>query len=259
MILDKRWVGKEGVIRFNGDDRSARLCAKKLLNSLCIGTQEGRRHSMKSIDVGDLRLFVTPDKTRKDIRTGISCKKMQNLLEEKYRGPSFEWKRLECQVTSDVSVVAQFIAPTSSDPSWKWNRFMVEKRGIDKVEVEKLSPEAFGSMAQSSGSNHPLPGIAMGRAFGLPSWNLRGLLHHNRALRARKLLLPFQQTSGYASTVVQGPMATLRRFLQDFTIFPKISMHFSGCGQHSRLPIDAGLDEHSTDSGGLLFLLNTEH
>ena len=103
-----------------------------------------------------------------------------------------------------------------------------------------------------------MPGASARLPFSTLQWNLRGLLHHNRALRARKLSLLYKAAKDRAITVVQevhgsiaSVMAALHRFEATFHIF------FSGClsGQETNCADDFAPDG---GSGGLLFLVHKQ-
>ena len=117
------------------------------------------RHTVVAADKKELPCYINQDKSRKDIRTEIACKKLRLLLKTKYskpsagggpREPPFEWKRLDGQVTSDWNRLARFLSVDSDTYSWKWNRPLAASLEIDTAEAEKLFERP--TLVQESGA-----------------------------------------------------------------------------------------------------------
>jgi len=65
---------------------------------------------------------------------------------------------------------------------------------------QKLKNCSRQTLAQEdllNGVSLPVPGASVRRQFSSLTWNMRGLLHHNRALRARKIGLLFSVATDF--------------------------------------------------------------
>jgi len=76
------------------------------------------------------------------------------------------------------------------------------------------------------GFNRPLPGLSTSVAFSVGNWNARGLLHHKRKVRHKKLTHLLYEAKKHAVMVVEEVhgsfaqvMAALHRFSQLFHLF----------------------------------------
>lgn len=145
-------LSKDAVIRFRGDERTCRRGVKQVLDSFRTAPGIYTHHTVAGADGKIHSCFINGDKSRKDIRTEIACKKLRLLLESKYskgspKSPGFEWKRLGGIVCSGWKDLAKFIAPDADTFEWKWNRPKAEAMGIDTAAMDKLFEEDFGSGA----------------------------------------------------------------------------------------------------------------
>jgi len=143
-------LAKDATIRFKGDERTYRRGVKQVLDSFRTADKVYTRHTVRNPEGQEIPCFINPDKSRKDVRSEIACKKMRLLLESKYtnkdtKSPPFEWKRLGSVVCTNWQNLARFFAHDSETYEWKWDRPKAATLGIDTKAMEELFESDFGA------------------------------------------------------------------------------------------------------------------
>eukprot|EP00973_Karenia_brevis_P096355 12431508-Karenia_brevis.AAC.1 len=203
-VVSDRDVSRFHTISFKGPAAVAAKRAQKAMDILYNG---GQWHEVfvNAPSGARKRLFVSPDKSPKQIRQERVCKILARIMEKRLDVRVYGIKAKGIIIADERALIQVNVDEKEAPPLLYWKLPTARDLRINKSGMESIAAELSQSLAPKSDS---IP-------WSLSSWNGRAVLHNKPFLRRKKLRVEFHGSKCDISLALKRLSSTHHVFISD--------------------------------------------